>query len=246
VGLCLLLAAAAAHTQPADPRPEFESESIKPNNSGGTVRAEQFDGRQFIMNNSTISELLPFAFLRGEDAIVGIPAWFRTERYDIVARASSDTTEATLALMLQSMLARELKLTFHEEQRPMNAFALVVSEGGATLQRAPGPGYPACERGDSDDQPDVDCTSITMANLVKYLSFVAQDYIDSPVVNETGMKGTYALKLAWTPRRLIETSGARGVTIFDALTKQTGLKLEPRKLPAPVIVIDHAERPADN
>lgn len=241
---CLILTASAVHAQPADPRPEFETESVTLNKSGADGRAEQFDGRQFTMKNSTIGELLPFAFLRRENAIVGIPAWFRADRYDIVAKAPFDATEDTLALMLQSLLAREFKLVVHEERRPMDAFALVVAEGGPRMQKVPGPGYPGCERDGTPELVEVDCTSITMANLMSYLSFVAQDYIDRPVIDQTGLRGTYELKLSWTPQRSIEASG--GVAIFDALTKQLGLSLERRKLPAPVIVIDHAERPAEN
>ena len=196
------------------------------------------------MTNSTLSELLPFAFLRKENAIFGSPAWFTSERYDIAAKAPSDTTEATLALMLQSLLAREFKLTFHEEQRPMDAFALVLTDDGAKMKRVPGPGDPGCERGGTDEQPEADCTRINVANLMSFLSFAAPDYIDRPVVDQTGLKGTYQLNLSWTPRRSIGTSG--GVTIFDALIKQLGLRLEPRRLPAPVIVIDHVERPAES
>jgi uncharacterized protein (TIGR03435 family) len=228
-------------TPPA--RPEFEVENVKLNKSGAAERAEQFDGRQFTIRNSTLNEILPFAFLRKESAIVGIPAWFKSDRFDIVAKAPSDATEATLALMLQSLLAREFRLVAHEEQRSMDAFALVVTDGGAKLRKAAGPGYPACVRGGTVEQLEADCASITLANLMGFLSFVAQDYIDRPVVDLTGLAGTYELELTWTPKRMIDKT--EGPTIFDALAKH-GLSLEQRKMPLPVIVIDHAERLAEN
>jgi uncharacterized protein (TIGR03435 family) len=38
-----------------------------------------------------------------------------------------------------------------------------------------------------------------------------------------------------------------GLTLFDALEKQLGLKLEKRNIPAPVVVLDHIEqKPTDN
>lgn len=242
---CCLVAAGVAGGQTAPPRhPEFESENVRLNKSGAAARAEQFDGRQFTMQNSTIAELLPFAFLRKESAIAGIPSWFRSDRYDIVAKAPSDSTERTLALMLQSLLAREFGLAFHEETRDLDTFAVTVAEGGSRLRKVPGPGYPACVRGDATEQLEADCASITIKNLMTYLSNVAQDYTDRPLVDQTGMTGTYELKLTWTPRRLIDRDG--GLTLFEALTKQAGLRLEPRRLPVSVIVIDRAERLAGN
>src|SRR5271168_4986308 len=80
------------------PQPQFESENVTRNNSGAAGRTEQFDGRQFTIRNITLNELLPFAFLRKESEIAGIPAWFKSERYDVIAKAPSDnTTEETLA-----------------------------------------------------------------------------------------------------------------------------------------------------
>ena len=65
-----------------------------------------------------------------------------------------------------------------------------------------------------------------------------------PVADLTGLNGTSDFKLQWTGRGKIETEG--GLTIFDAVTKQLGLKLEQRKIMLPGLVIDHIERLALN
>jgi uncharacterized protein (TIGR03435 family) len=66
-------------------------------------------------------------------------------------------------------------------------------------------------------------------------------------LNSTGLKGAWDFDLKWTDRRLLRAPGADGVTIFDAVDKQLGLKLEPGKVPMPVLVVDSAnEKPTAN
>lgn len=89
-----------------------------------------------------------------------------------------------------------------------------------------------------------------MADLAAWLpSRIAPSFIDRLVVNLTRLQGTYDIRLDWVPVPLVGNAAdgaaadaAAGSTVFDALEKQLGLKLEERKLPMPVIVIDHIER----
>jgi uncharacterized protein (TIGR03435 family) len=76
---------------------------------------------------------------------------------------------------------------------------------------------------------------------------MANAYINNTVVDSTGLKGTWDLELKWTARALLSQAGADGITIFDAVDKQLGLKLEPAKVPTPVIVVDSVnQKPSDN
>ena len=94
-----------------------------------------------------------------------------------------------------------------------------------------------------------------MAELVDRLPHVAQAYLVRPLVDLTGLKGAYDFSLTWTPRGpqpglsgqvnggLVQAPAPRGgITLFEAIEKQLGLKIEERKYPMPVIVVDHAER----
>jgi uncharacterized protein (TIGR03435 family) len=111
--------------------------------------------------NVTIAELLLMAFQRKEDLIVGVPDWLKSDHYDVTAKASPGFSEATLGLMLQSLLAREFRLTFHEEQRPVNGFALVVAKGGAKVLEVPADtDHPYCGRGDGIEQ-SLECSGIS-------------------------------------------------------------------------------------
>jgi len=62
------------------------------------------------------------------------------------------------------------------------------------------------------------------------------------IVDRTGLPDSYDLKLEW-----VLSPGADGLPIYTALQEQLGLKLESRKGPLDVLVIDHAEKtPAEN
>jgi uncharacterized protein (TIGR03435 family) len=80
--------------------------------------------------------------------------------------------------------------------------------------------------------------------------------IGSPIADETHLTGVYSFTLDFT--REETRPAAPGETpapvaadpsapppLFIALQDQLGLKLEPRKVPLEVLVIDHAEKPAD-
>jgi uncharacterized protein (TIGR03435 family) len=67
--------------------------------------------------------------------------------------------------------------------------------------------------------------------------------IKQPVVNETGLIGTYDLTLTFAPEGATDSSLP---SIFTALQEQLGLKLEGRKTPVNTLVIDHVEHPIEN
>ena len=73
--------------------------------------------------------------------------------------------------------------------------------------------------------------------------------LDRPVVDQTGLGGTFDFSLEWTPE---PSPGAdvqadvSGPTLSEALNEQLGLKLEPRTGPVDVLVIDHIEEPSPN
>jgi len=60
-----------------------------------------------------------------------------------------------------------------------------------------------------------------------------------PVVDQTGLAGTFDFSLEWTPE---DTT----TTFAEAVEKQLGMKLEATKAPLPVLIVDHVEKPSEN
>ena len=250
----LLLVTFVVAAQNKSPRPEFDTAVVKLNKSGAAEPSGGIlPGGQFSVTNISMIEVLQFAYKVDGNAISGIPGWFRNDHFDIIGKGPTNTADATLRLMLQSLLAKEFKLAVHEEMKPQNGFALLVAKDGPKLQKAASvPAMPSnqfedardpCLRSTGSEGVLADCTSITMPELAKRLSSLAPMYVDRPVVDQTGLSGTYDLKLRWTGKNKIEAEG--GLTLFDAVTK-LGLKLEQKKVMLPGLVIDHVERIAGN
>jgi len=185
------------------------------------------------------------AFAVGPNQISGGPPWLESARFDIVAKADLPVDDdRSLMAMLRTLLAERFKLAIRRETRTVEAFVLEVAKGGQKLERA-------AERESTtrNGRGLIDAKTITMDRFAEVLS----RQMDLPVVNHTGLAGSFDLKLEWTPESrgpvrpgaddaMLET----GVSIFTATQQELGLRLRARKTPVEVIVIDHAERPSEN
>jgi bla regulator protein BlaR1 len=240
------------------PSPKFSVEVVKLNKSGSQEQSGGLlPGGQFSATNISIIQLLQFAYHVNDTAISGMPSWFRSDRFDVVAKGGPNTSDSELRTMMQNLLASEFKLSVRYAQEPQDAFALVVAKGGPMLKKASGQPLPALPAGGTPNQQDdpnehcrrryepttgnsAECMNISMPELAQRLRSLAPAYFDRPVVDQTGIMGTYDLALRWTGRDQLDSLG--GLTIFDAVIKQLGLRLEQRKVPLPAIVIEHVER----
>jgi uncharacterized protein (TIGR03435 family) len=246
-------------------RPEFEVVDVKPNTSGQPPGAGSvLPSGQFRAINIPLKEVIKFAYSVRDEAIAGAPAWIDSERYDINGKAApvgleetfwrttsvvqvmkfSYNWDDTFRLMVQSFLADRFKLALHQEKRPMDVLALVAAGSGSKLQKAADSGRPECTRTvGAELRAEAVCKNVSMADLARAMQIFAPGYANREVVDLTGIEGTYDPQLDWVGIQNIDSGG---LTMPGALEKQLGLKLEPRKLPVTVLVIDHVERPSEN
>jgi len=73
---------------------------------------------------------------------------------------------------------------------------------------------------------------------------------ERPVRDKTGLAGTFDGELTFAPEPLPGFPRLPGsekcVTVFTALQEQWGLKLEPDRGPVEILVVDSAQKPAEN
>jgi uncharacterized protein (TIGR03435 family) len=91
---------------------------------------------------------------------------------------------------------------------------------------------------------------VTLAQLAERISGNA-DVGGRPVIDRTGMSGSFDLDLNWLPEDVAgaaERQGrvAQGPRLADALEEQLGLRLQSVTAPIDVVVVEHIERPTAN
>lgn len=240
------LAIATAFGQPQ--RPQFEVASVKPVDTSklsnaiamniGTVRREEVT-----FGNATLNDCIRFAYRMASDAQIEGPDWIKSKRflYDIVARGVPGSSRPELQAMMQTLLAERFKLVTHREQKEMSYYALVVSRSGPKMQ-------PAKEIPDGFQGTTYggNIASILPMKTLAYL--LSRFETERPIIDQTGLNGMYDVKLQWALRQLQNAEpDASGPSLYTALEEQLGLKLEARKGPVEILVVESAEKvPAAN
>jgi uncharacterized protein (TIGR03435 family) len=247
--------------QAADKKPSFEVASIKLNvgdsrGGGGGLSA---GGRWSVIN----TDLITLVMLANEGLsgvpmrrqIVDAPDWASSEHYDINAITTDDLREkrvrelyTLLPQIIQHLLEDRFQLGTHHEARQMPIYELVLAKTGRALGPRLRPTTVDCRTDPQhcmiqSGRGHFDGPAVGLTMLVQMLSF----NVDRVIVDHTGLQGLFELNLEWTPDHIPGPNGdstfADNPSLFTALQKQLGLKLEATKGPVDVVVIDHVERP---
>jgi uncharacterized protein (TIGR03435 family) len=229
---------------------EFTVASLKPSppaqgptiviNGLGTFR----NGR-LTFSNASLSDLLKFAYNMSSDEQLFGPDWIKSKdvRFEVVALAPIDTPRDQLRLMLQALLADRLKLVLHHERRELRFLALVAGKDRSKIQ-------PAKPEPAPDTAYNVAGRIIRNQISMPQLALLISRFERKLVVDMTALQGFYEVKLQWTPDqfRSPETADtAPGPSIYTAVQEQLGLKLEARRGPTDVLVLDSVQRiPVEN
>jgi uncharacterized protein (TIGR03435 family) len=230
VALGMLLQVPLARSQAA----AFEAASIKPTHDtpGSTSGINSTRGR-ITGRNVTLKRCIRGAYDIPETLILSGPKWIDEDRYDIDAVASDPAGDHEMMVMLQSLLVDRFQLKLHREQKEMSGYALVV-KNGPRVERVPNDTSATT----SASRGRLEARASTMANLAQKLS----DALKVPVVDVTHLEGRFNFTLSWDPTDV----NPSGPSVFTALQEQLGLKLESRKVPVDVLVIDAASKPSVN
>jgi len=242
----------------------FEAASVKESQSleqDGLFR--QGPGR-FTVTNLSLRWIIRYAYRLRDYQVVQAPSWTDT-RYGINATFADPADYADIRVMLQQLLTERFALRAHRETRSARLYVLTKARADDTL----GPQISrsaidcqkvAAERAAQGTQPPKTsgaptCTMFANAwsirgftRPISQLVPLLDEVIGAPVVDHTGLTGSFTFELRWgkegdvpvdPSRQTVESLAA----LSTAIEEQLGLKLEASTGPLEVLVIDHVERP---
>ena len=233
---------------------EFEVVSVRPNNSLSGSSGVHTDQGMLNATNVSLRSLIVRAYGVKNYQVEG-PDWLASEHFDIAAKLPEalpkdrDKYAAALGAMMQNMLLDRFKVRLHREQKILAVYAAVIGKSGIKFQEVPD-----CDsHSQNSSNTHYSGTCVSMDAFAEFLSGQKDLPSDLPVLNMTGLKGFYDLKLDWIPENRESADAPAGgdpvsrPTLRFALEDQLGLKLESRKAPIEILIVDHAEKaPSEN
>lgn len=180
--------------------------------------------------------------------LIGMPSWSGTTYYDITAKPApgSPTTRDQMSEMLQALLVDRFKLQFRRENRQIDGFALVRLKPGA-LGPALKPSDIDCDKTPAERRCNVMAGTggtfvIAGASMWTLVQRLVPE-LNAPVLDETGLTGTYDLNLRWSADA---TATSEFPALPTALQEQLGLRLERRRVVSDAFVVERFDRPTPN
>jgi uncharacterized protein (TIGR03435 family) len=252
----LLALSAAAQTPPA---PSFEVASVKinkdfnpANRATGASKITAQPG-SLTMHNVNLTMIIAWAYHVQRPQVSG-PSTMDSQRYDIAAKADRPANGDDLRLMLQSLLAERFNFKSHRITKEMEALALLVPKQG-THKMTPSEITTGDPQNSHNPDGSESIKGVTLADLLDGLS----NEMELPVVDMTEMHGRYDLKIniqkyllelraRYSNDRNPPPEAVLRMNLIEAIVAgELGLRIESRKAPVELIVVDHVETtPVEN
>jgi len=212
-----------------------------------------------------------------EDATVAhLPKWVAEQGFDFEARAEGSPAKDQARLMMQSLLADRFKLAVHFETKDVPVLVVVLDKPGKLGPRIrahsegpscdtkfeipsdrsshsvpPGGFLPFCGGVTMIPGPNhtvlLGARNVDMEHIASYLPALESE--GRPVVDGTGLSGTFDFSINWAPSTSPATDAPldnSGVTFEEALREQLGFKLKSSRASIRTLVIDHVEQLSPN
>ncbi len=272
-----LLVSSMAVGQTPDARAQFEVASIRPSAAGSPDHLNvgvHIDGALLRCTSLSLSDYIGMAYGVKYFQIIG-PGWLNEAKFDIAATLPAGVARKRVLEMIQSLLEDRFKMALHRESKEFPVYAIVLGKGPLNLKKSPEDGETGAAPADS-----VNVTvsgggrsgavadlgggsSISSANgrlegkrvTLRQMADQISGYMDRPVVDMTGLQGTYDIAVQYSLDELRNMLKANGVyrpipdsaadgfpgSLMDSF-QALGLKLESRKAPLEILVIDRIEK----
>ena len=196
------------------------------------------------MTSVSLKALMQWAYHMQAVQVTG-PGWIDSDRFDINAKSAGPASTDQLRQMAQILLAQRFKLAFHKDTKEMPAYVVTVAKGGHKLKQSEGEGEMDVKPSAAGNRMAANFTHVTLGQLSEMISSPLQ----AVVVDQTGLQGSWDFTLDMSSFMMTQPTGIEDAVnmVIQAANEQLGIKIELKKLPAELLIVDHAERvPVEN
>ncbi|MBI2687451.1 MAG: TIGR03435 family protein [Acidobacteria bacterium] len=230
----------------------FEVASIRPAAPGyGSSTSINTNNSRLTTRNASLFSLITFAYRVQSYQVIGAPDWARDDRYDIAAKYDTaeeagipasdqkrqETRNDRISARMRNLLAERFQLKLREDTKELPIYGLVEDRGGHKLKPEP-QGSGSMNVNQNNGNGTLRGEGVPVNRLATTLSGI----LGRPVVDETGLTELYAMDLKWSS----EAANESGPSLFTALREQLGLKLESKKGPVTIYIVERVEKPSEN
>jgi uncharacterized protein (TIGR03435 family) len=214
----------------------FEVASVKPVNppAGAHVVSLIVNHGKLNIEAAELRQIVGLAYAIQRVRVRGGPGWADSDQFDIVAKAEHpDATRDEIRSMLQTLLAERFKLIVHRETKQVPAYSLVLAKSGSKLKES----APNTKSGLANTvSPTREQLTVFESSPLRILVNMLANTLGGPVLDKTGLDKLYDFTFQWPNA---------DSSLFASLD-QLGLKLETKKEPVEILVMDRAEHPSAN
>lgn len=183
-------------SMPADAKPKYDVVTVKPSDPNRPGKLFTIQGRQVLTINTTVNDLITFAYSLQTKEILNAPAWM-DEKYDVNGIPDVEGTPniKQMRMLMADALVQRFGLKFHTEQRNMTAYALSVAKGGPKLT-------PTADREGAPGNfifRGLGKLMVTNTTMKDFCHGMQEAVMDKPVVDQTGLTGRYDFNLTGPP-----------------------------------------------
>jgi uncharacterized protein (TIGR03435 family) len=207
----------------------FEVAAIRPNFTGDTHSDYSLSGHdapRLVTKNVSLMTLIQRAYGIRQYQVSG-PDWLRDAKFDIDAEMPAGTMREQVPAALQAMLQERFHLAFHRETKEQSVYALTVGKGGVKIAATPDP------NATSGTWQTRDQYKAQNENLTHFCEVLSRQ-LGRPVIDGTGLDGAYDFILDFDPQH--------SISLFTAIETKLGLRLEAKKAPVELLVIDRLDK----
>jgi uncharacterized protein (TIGR03435 family) len=225
---------------------------VKPGDPNARGRLYTFRGDQVLSINTTVLNIITFAYDLHERQVASLPAWASDLKWDVTIKPDTpgQPNIDQMKKLFQEVLVDRFQLKTHNEKRQLSVYAITLPAGAKHKMT------PSTQQGSLPSllYPRIGLLPARNTTMVELAQSMQGAVFDRPVIDRTGIQGRFDFTLDWQPDETqflsfgppqpIQDNGKPN--IFQAYQEQLGLKLEATQAPADVMVVDKVEKPGEN